>query len=248
MKTMQWGGVKILVLVGCATLYSINIAQAQTSGYRLKTADSLFIGKRFVQSFELYESILKKGEYTPAMLLKMAFIQEGLNHTGQAMYYLNLYYLASRDKEALDKMEELATKFNLAGYKTSDGDRFLSFYHDYHLLISLSLGAIAILLISIMFYASFRKNQRPVAAVAVLAVVLVAFGYHLYIGDKVASGIITAPQTYVMAGPSSAAPVIEIVSDGNRMEVVGKKDVWLKVRWDNATGYVRQNNLQLIEL
>ena len=42
------------------------------------------------------------------MLLKMAYIQEGLNHVGQALYYLNLYYLASKDKSVLGKMEELA--------------------------------------------------------------------------------------------------------------------------------------------
>ena len=80
------------------------------------------------------------------MLLKMAFIQEGLNHIGKAMYYLNLYYLASRDKTAIEKMEELATKDNLEGYKTTDKDHFLSFYQDYHLMLSFALSAIAIFL------------------------------------------------------------------------------------------------------
>ncbi len=62
------------------------------------------------------------------MLLKMAYVHEGLNHTGQALYCLNLYYLATKDQRALDKMEALATKFGLEGYKNSDFDRALAAY------------------------------------------------------------------------------------------------------------------------
>jgi hypothetical protein len=243
---MQWSWLKILCLTAGVIMYSANSIHAQT--FRLKTADSLYVAKRYTQSFELYQSILKQGEYTPSMLLKMAFIQEGLNHIGQAMYYLNLYFIASRDQEALDKMEELAGKYNLEGYETSDADRFLSFYHDYHLWISAALTAIAIFLLSLMFFISFRRRQRPIATVIVLGVFLVGFGVHLYVGDKVSSGIITSPKTYVMAGPSSAASVIQVVSDGNRVEVIGKKDVWLKVKWFDQTGYIKQNNLQMVEL
>jgi hypothetical protein len=244
---MQWGGLKILCLITGLMIYSGN-SIAQTSGFRLKTADSLYVAKRYTQSFELYQSILKQGEYTPAMLLKMAFIQEGLNHIGQAMYYLNLYFIASRDQSALDKMEELATKYNLEGYKTSDADRFLSFYHDYHRWISAGLAAIAIFLLSLMFFISFRRKERPIASLIVLTLFLIGFAIHLYVGDKVSSGIITSPKTYVMTGPSSAASVIQVVSDGNRVEVIGKKDVWLKVKWFDQTGYIKQNNLQMVEL
>ncbi|MBK7650109.1 MAG: hypothetical protein IPJ20_04215 [Flammeovirgaceae bacterium] len=54
----------------------------------------------------LYES----GRYTPAMLLKMAYIQEGLGRISQSIYYLQLYYKATNDEQALSKIEELATK------------------------------------------------------------------------------------------------------------------------------------------
>lgn len=247
MKTMQWGGLKILCLIVGLMIYS-GASAAPTATFRLKTADSLYVQKKYTQSFDLYESILQQGEYTPAMLLKMAFIQEGLNHIGKAMYYLNLYFIASRDQSALDKMEELANKYNLEGYKTSDGDRFLSFYHDYHLWISAGLAAIAIFLLSLMFFISFRRKERPIASVIVLVIFLIGFGVHLYVGDQVSSGIITSPKTYVMTGPSSAASVLQVVSDGNRVEVIGKKDVWLKVKWFDGTGYIRENNLQMVEL
>jgi hypothetical protein len=248
MKIMQWRGLKILLLTAISILYCSISSHAQSSGYRLKTADSLFLAKRYTQSFELYESILKQDEYSSAMLLKMAFIQEGLDHIGQAMYYLNLYYIASRDKTALDKMEELATKYNLAGYKTSDADRILSFYHDHYLKISIGLSAILILMLSILFYTRVRLKQRPVLSIIFMGVFVLAFSYHLIRGDKVASAIITSQRAYLMEGPSAGASVIQVVGDGNRVEVVGKKDVWLKIRWDNVTGYVKENHLQKVEL
>jgi hypothetical protein len=248
MKIMQWGRLKILVIIAVSFFLNANSSTAQTSSYRLKTADSLFLAKRYTQSFEQYESILKTREYTPAMLLKMAFIQEGLEHVGQAMYYLNLYYLATRDKTVVDKMEELATKYNLDGYASSDADRFLSFYHDNYTYISITLCALAILFLSMMFYTKVRKKHRPVSSLILLSLVVVASGYHLYVGEGVSSAIVTSEHAYLMEGPSAGASVLDVVGDGNRVEIIGKKDVWLKIRWDNVTGFVKENSVQAVEL
>src|SRR5688572_16230256 len=109
MKYMQRGFLKILGPT-FLLVFSLQSSFAQVSSHRLKTADSLFATKLYTQSFEHYEEILLQKQYTPAMLLKMAFIQEGLNHIGRALYYLNLYYLATKDKTTLDKIQELANK------------------------------------------------------------------------------------------------------------------------------------------
>ena len=89
----------MLLIVSC---FQVTIAR-KISGFRLKTADSLFITKKYTQSLDHYEQILKQGQYTPAMLLKMAYVHEGLNEIGSAMYYLNLYHIATNDKMVLWK-------------------------------------------------------------------------------------------------------------------------------------------------
>lgn len=221
---------------------------AQTASHRLKAADSLFVAKKYTQSFEQYENILKQHQYSPAMLLKMAYIQEGLNHVGQAMYYLNLYYLASRDKTAVYKMEELADKYSLSGYTTTDASRALSLYHDYYGYISITLAALAVFLLSLMFYVRMRRKQTPVATLACMMLLLMAFGYHLYVGDKVEEAIIISPHAYLMDGPSAGATMLDVVGDGHRVEVIGHHDVWLKIQWDDVTGYVRDNALQPVAL
>lgn len=222
-------------------------ALAQKTAFRLSQADSLYSKKQYTQSLEHYQEILAQREYTPAMLLKMAYIEEGLDHPGKALYYLNLYYLATSDKGALNKMEELATKFNLDGYETSDADLALSFYHDYHHDISFTLGAIALLCLALILFWK-RKGKRSIAAGTVLIFILAIMVVHVNVDGKVSTGIIGEPNTYLLNGPSAGASVVSVVGEGHKFEVVGKVDVWYKVRWNDHTVFVKDHSLLPVRL
>jgi hypothetical protein len=37
--------------------------------------------------------------------------------------------------------------------------------------------------------------------------------------------------------------VIAIIDEGNRVEVVGRRDVWLRIRWNGEIAYVKNNSL-----
>ena len=220
---------------------------AQKTTFRLSQADSLYDKKQYTQSLDQYREILAQHEYTPAMLLKMAFVEEGLNHPGKALYYLNLYYLASSDKSALDKMQELATKFNLDGYETSDSDLALSFYHDYHQDISLTLGAVVLFCLAlVLFWRS--KGKRSIAAGTVAFFLLALMIVHVNLGEKIFTGIIGEPNTYLLDGPSAGASVVSIVGEGHKFEIVGKVDVWYKVRWNDHTVFVKDHSLLPVRL
>lgn len=220
---------------------------AQKTAFRLTQADSLYDRKQYTQSLEHYREILAQHEYTPAMLLKMAYIEEGLNHSGKALYYLNLYYLATNDKGTLDKMQELATKFNLDGYETSDADLALSFYHDYHQDISLALGAIALFCLALLFFWK-RKGKRSIAAGTVLVFVLAITIVHVNLGEKISTGIIGEPNTYLLNGPSAGASVVSVVGEGHKFEIIGKVDVWYKVRFNDQTVFVKDHSLLPVRL
>jgi hypothetical protein len=248
MKNMQRGYLKIVAATTILFYFLPIPAFSQTTSFRLKTADSLFNQKQYTQSFDHYEEMVKQKQYTPAMLLKMAFIKEGLSQVGQAMYYLNLYFIATHDQTALDKMNELATKFNLHGYETSETDHIEILYRDNHLPITAALVALMIFLFSLMFYTRTRLKRRPVVSFTFLVVVIAASFTHIYYGAQKDSGIVTQPSTYIMSGPSSAAPIVQIIGDGHRVEVVGKKDVWLKIKWDGEVAYVKENTLLPIKL
>lgn len=229
-------------------LTTLHPAQAQITHYRLKTADSLFQAKRYTQSLEHYEEILRQNEYTPAMLLKMAYINEGLDRIGPAMYYLNLYYVATHDNSVVSKMDELAEKFNLEGYETTDADRFWNFYLDNHIYISLAIAAVLLLIVSFMYHIRMRLHARPVGSAITVMALTILLAVHQHYGTVGMRGVTTQPATYLMAGPSAGAPVLEVVGDGHRVEVIGKKDVWLKIKWDEEIAYVKENAIRPIKI
>jgi hypothetical protein len=248
MKKMQRRVLKFVVTAIALIFTGFHISNAQISNYRLKMADSLFQAKMYVQSFEHYREILNQNQYTPAMLLKMGYIQEGLGNIGQALYYLNLYYIATNDKSAADKMEELANKYNLEGYETTDTDRVMSFYRDHYFETTISLAALVIFFLSVSFYTRVRLHKRPVAGAIFMTFFVALLFVHLNFGASANTGIFSASRTYIMNGPSAGASVIEVTGDGHRVEILGKKDVWMKIKWNNDVGYVRNNSLLPVKL
>ena len=221
-------------------------AQGQVTSFRLQQADSLYEKKQYTQSLEHYQAILGRKEYTPSMLLKMAYIEEGLGRVGQALYYLDLYYLATNDKLVQEKMEELSTKFNLKGYENTDATLVLSFYHDYREYISVALAALTVFFLSLLFYWR-NKGKRLVAARFCMFTIVALLLVHVNFGERISTGIIGEPNTFLMEGPSPGSSVISVVNEGHRVEVIGKVDVWYEVMWNDNTAFVRDIDLLTIE-
>ena len=247
MKNNQSGFLKILLPV-VLLIFISHTSYSQVSSYRLKTADSLFNAKLYFQSLEHYQEILKQNQYTPSMLLKMAFIEEGLEHIGKAMYYLNLYYLATQDETALEKIGELAQKYGLEGYEITQASRALSFYHKNHIFISGAIAAVMIFFASLAFYTRTKLKRKPFVLFTFLALTAAVFVGHLFYGEQLTPAIVSNPETYIMNGPSAGASVIDIIKDGHRVEIVGRNDVWLRVRWNGEVAYIRENSLLPVEL
>jgi len=173
------------------------------------------------------------------MLLKMAFIQEGLGRTSLSLYYLNLYYLASGDIQVLDKLEELATKNRLEGYEHSESTRLFFNLKKYSYYLSAALAAIAIFLIAFL-YRLRKKETRPVALGILTTIVTAILAIQVNISYDHPSAIVT-DSTYLMSGPSAGANVVTLITEGHKLKITGKKDVWLKVEWLDKEAYVKEN-------
>lgn len=215
---------------------------------QLSHADSLFRQKRYTQSFELYNNLFQSKQYTPAMLLKMAYIQEGLNSISQSAYYLNLYYLASQDDTAPHKLAELADKYRLEGYTTSEVDKVLSTYHQYSNRIAIGLIAVSIFLLILISVQRLRFQAKPYATWAMLLVLSVVILFHLNFSNRYSKAIIVNNNTYLMDGPSSGASVVGIVRGGHRVNVIGREDVWLEVQWGQSVAYIKETNVLPVKL
>lgn len=214
----------------------------------LVRADSLFAQKRYIQSLELYQKLFETHRYTPAMLLRMAYVEEGLNNVSRSAYYLNLYYLATQDEDVLKKLEELATKNRLEGYATDETDKLLSFYLTHQSLITYSLLGLAFFILGVAVIQRLKFKNRPVSEFVGLCIITVLFVLHISQQSLWEKAIVSKNNTYVMNGPSAGASVLAIIRDGHRVEVIGQKDVWTRIKLGDSEGYVRTSNLLPVKL
>lgn len=246
-KNLLWAAPRLLFVAIFFINFSV-LAQTVDSAL-LQKADALYADKHYTESFQLYEQLYReKKMFTPAMLLKMAFIQEGLGEYSQTLYYLNEYYLQTSDKRAVEKMQQLSQKYDLQGYQYDDYDIFLNFVRKYRYIILYSIIVLA--MGGLLYFAFNRKKyqEKPyglgITYVILLGLLFVMTNYSF--GTKRA--IITTDNAYIMDGPSAGAKVLSVSNKGDRVKIAGQEDVWTKIRReDGKEAFIRQNNLRFIE-
>ncbi len=255
MKENFWliAGLSVVLLVSAPTVQAQSVSAGSPAGLpasavRLQTADSLFAARQYTQAFDLYLSLHQQHLVSPAMFLKMAYIQEGLGHLGESLFYLNLYSQVSHDPQAAQKMSELADKNNLQGYEEDPFEVIARPLREYYASITGLLASLALLALALQVNRA-RQNQRPSPWLALLLLLLLAGLFtHVQYSRQSHLAIVTHPGTYLMNGPSSAASVVEIIGEGHQLRVQQQQDVWLKVKWRDGEAYVRDFLVRKVEL
>ena len=157
------------------------ISRQTSANDRLETADSLFTSAMYTEAFDLYYEIYEEEDIaSPAMLLRMAFIKEGLNDYVQALYFLKQYQEITGDREVLDKMQEIAEANALYGYEYDDQDFIMGLLSKYRRYLLLGLILTSGLLLGYFFYNKLKKRSYGLSlffqgVVVVLALVLTNF-------------------------------------------------------------------------
>ena len=248
MKIIQTRFLKNILVTGILAVSIYNSVSGQSHVSDLKKADSLFQAKQYTQSFELYSTVLKEKQYSPAMLLKMAYIQEGLGHTSMSLYYLHLYYKASSDEQALAKMEEVASKNNLEGYHSSDFNPLITKLQEYSFQLSATLFTLVVFFFVFTFYQKVRQHKKPVAMAFVTMFFLGLLFAQQHVTEFLRVGIVSESSTYLMSGPSAGSTVIGIIGEGHQLKILGQTDVWIKVNWNDQEVFIKENALLPVNL
>jgi len=238
----------LLILHACIFIHSFS-AKAQEMEESLQIGDSLFLARQYTQALRIYDAIFETGEMVaPAMLLKMAYIYEGLEKVPDALYYLNLYYLETNDESALQKMNDLATRHNLSGYDLGGFELITRFYYAFFNQIVLGIAMAILVLFGFMSYNKLVKKKgvsKPAFAMIIFSVLLF---YLINFGQRSKMGIIDNSNCYLMSGPSSSSDVIDIVKAGHRVKIIDHKDVWVKIQWGEKTAYTKEKNIKRISI
>ena len=221
---------------------------SQNNNKSLIKADSLFVNQKFTQSFDIYDSIYHQKMASPAMLLKMAYIKEGLGDYTLAQYYLNEYYLATNNDLALTKMEDIAKEKELVGYETNDLNFIISLYYKHFQWLSLGVLAIAFLLFMFFLIQLSKFKAVPPVTTFFLASTLIVLAILINFGKSYNKGLIIKNNTFVMSGPSAGADVIDVINKGHKIVIENETDVWLQIEWDGQQGYIKNNNVRLLTI
>jgi len=102
------------------------------------------------------------------------------------------------------------------------------------------------LLFAMIFYQKRKQQKRPVTAGIAYVLVLGALFYLINYGNPYQQGIVLESNTYLMSGPSAGAEVVDIINQGHKIDILGKEDVWVKVRWQGNIAYLRENNIKVL--
>lgn len=236
---------KFLNLIFLGIIFNSQIAVCQSITNDINTADSLFAARRYTQSLKIFEQIYEEHhEATPAMLLKMAYSNEAMENLGKTFLYLNDYFRMTGDEEVLKKMEQLASVNGLQGYEMSQFDQAKKAVEDYKLQILGVLFAFSLLILS-MIFRKIRKHQTKSPSLAISLVIILALVFYVTnLNSNKTNALIMQSNAYLMSGPSAAAELIEVVGQGHKVEVIGKKDIWYEIKWRGQRAYVRENNLR----
>lgn len=227
----------LLLLVASGSVFGTNFSE-------IEKADSLFLNEKYTEAYYLYEDVFKSGEASSAMLLKMAFIQDGSDNFSEALYFLDLYYQKTGDRSVVTKIEELAEENDVKGYQYDDLQFFSILLKKYNSEGQIILGSLALLLL-VYAYRKSKNGYRPTTAFTFQVVVLLCL---MFISNYQPQNkaIIESEATLLRSAPSAGGEPIEFVSKGHRVDVLDQANVWTKISWDGEVVYVRNGRLKII--
>ncbi len=207
----------------------------------LSIADSLFNQRSYKEAMEIYRFNYQSGIYSSSMLLKMAFIEEGIGDNEQATIYLSKYYDLSPNSQAITKIKSLTGQDVLVGYEVSDFQRFLIFLAEYKEYI---VGVLSIfLLISVVsnWWTGRKIDTRESYWPTVLLIIVIFVANNFLDGSR--TGLITSSPTFIVSKPTAGGELVELVEPGHRVRIKSSKDNWYEIEWKEKLAYIKKENV-----
>lgn len=190
---------------------------------------------------EIYQPNFQLGIYSPSMLLKMAFIAEGIGDSENATLYLSKYYDLSPNPQTIAKIKSLTKQSELVGYEVSDGMRFVLFLVEYKELIVASLTLFLIMSLIFLWSKGNKLTEARFYWPSVILITLIFVTNNFLKGPNTA--LVTSSPSLIMTKPTAGGEPIGLVEPGHRVKIKSSKDVWFEIEWKNQVGYIKKNDV-----
>lgn len=215
--------------------------QAQTP--MLHEADSLFGVGQYNRAKSIYQKSLLQRPYLAKAPLpiyyKLAFIADNQQDYVNSLYYLSKIYRYQPRQSILNKINEIAATYNLQGYEVGNFDFVFLLFRNYASYLILFLLFIGIYAFGVLLQKT--KQNEPIKSRHKWIVVIYLLGLLLLLNlpDSYQLAIINRNPTYLREAPSSASPVVGNIPTGNKVTIIGKEDIWVRIWWKGNDFYIR---------
>ncbi|WP_245588163.1 SH3 domain-containing protein [Algoriphagus terrigena] len=201
----------------------------------------MFQQRSYQEAMAIYQTNYQSGIYSPSMLLKMAFISEGIGDKENATLYLSKYYDLSPNPQTITKIKSLTGQSELVGYEVSDGMRFILFLVEFREVI---VGALTLILIISLIFLWSKGNKLTEARFYWPSVILITliFATNNFLKAQNAA-LVTKSPTLIVSEPSAGGELIDLVEPGHRVKIKASKDIWYEVEWKEKIAYIRKDNV-----
>jgi hypothetical protein len=222
---------------------SVSITQPPFTS--VQQADSLFEQGQFGAVLPLYRAqIWRQRQVSARLLLRLAYAEHQQAHYAAELLYLNMALARQPRLSTWRQLTSLAQRLRLVGYPTTwqQEVRVQVQRYYYPVLQGLLSGAV-LLAVGLLL----RRGRTSRGAWLAYGFYLLGSGAYLYWLQPVPTGIVARSGVALMAGPGAGAVWLSTAAPGDRLPVLGRQDIWLRVRWQERTAYVRAGDTFVIE-
>lgn len=208
---------------------------------QLLVADSLFAQQSYKEALGIYQENYQLGVYSPSMLLKMAFITEGIGDKEMATLYLSKYYDLSPNPQTITKIKSLTGQSELVGYEVSDAMRFVLFLTEFKEVIVSAMTLFLIISLIFLWSKGRKLTEARIYWPSVLLIVFI-FATNNFLKSQ-NTALVTKSPTLIVSKPSAAGELVDLVEPGHRVKIKSSKDIWYEVEWKEKIAYIRKDNV-----
>ena len=175
------------------------------------------------------------------MLLKMAFITEGIGDSERATLYLSKYYYLSPNPQTISKIKTLTGQAKLVGYEVSEGMRFVLFLVEYKEILVGSLSLFLIMSLIVLWSQGKKLTEARFYWPSFLLIALIFLANNFLNGTS--TGLVTSSPTLIRSKPTAAGDFIDLVEPGHRVKIKSSKDIWYEIEWKEQTAYIKKEDV-----
>lgn len=232
-----------IILFICCLLPCIGLAAPES----LAHADSVFRAGAVSDAAALYESAIASGQAaTDPMLLKLAYAYEQQHDVPRLLYYLEVYFERHPNEAVLRKLNDIARANGLVGYETDDLNYFYLFYKQYGIYLLLFGLGLGLYVVGVLLLKTQRNESAPRRYTWTILLYLIGLLLFANLPEGYQSGITSHDRVYLRSEPSAAAPVVDMIGRGHKVNILGSQDIWLRVFWNNRLYFIRRDAVWLI--